>query len=148
MPRDILAESVAWLHQFRAKNLVEPVTYMRGTASFTVDATPALEESTLANDVGVFMNTRRQDFLINLHELMRNGIDEPERGDLIVRQVDHLEVTYEVCSDGDEPVWRPMSRYWTDVRIHAIRINTEVTTLVSAASQIDATVGSLQFSEE
>ena len=120
---DLLLQGVAWLHQFRKQNLVESVDVDQDGVLYSgIDMTVGREESIAAELLGAaILDARSQDFIAEPKDFAARGMREPERGDKIYRNVEGMRIEYEVMPDGDEPHFRPVSRYRLAWRIHTKR---------------------------
>ena len=137
---DLIRNGVTWLRKFQRENLTELVQYVvpgEGTIP-DVPMTVGLENSQ-SDDLGMIVNTRAQDFLVDPRDLVdpagniNNGQQfRPERGHQIIRTMKDIDgnttqqLTYEVMADNSEPPSRQSSRYNFYLRIHTKRIDFEL----------------------
>lgn len=127
--QDLIAKGVEWLQDYRHRKLVETVKYVQdGVLYEDLHMTVAHDSATSDDDTGVIFTSRQQDFLANPTEFTAIGLEEPLRGDHIIRTVAAEEIEYEVVGFGNEPPYRFMSRYRKAWRIHAQIIKVETIT--------------------
>jgi hypothetical protein len=118
---DAVRKGVRWLQQYRQRKLVVSCSYVQnGTLVENVELTLAHDASTQEHDDIIF-DWRDQDFLVSPSHFAEKELAEPQRGDMIIREVDSQQIEYTVSSSGNEPSFRPMSRYHLGWRIHAKR---------------------------
>ena len=118
---DHVQKGVQWLQRYRQNKLVQTCRYVqRGVVYENVQLTLAHDASTQENDEIIF-DWRDQDFLVSPSHFAELGLSEPQRGDLVIRIVGNQEIEYVVTSSGNEPPFRPMSRYHEGWRIHTKR---------------------------
>ncbi len=123
---DYVRRGVEHLQDYRSRKLVETCKYVQGGVLFEgVHLTPAQATSESDDDLGIIINSRLIDFLADPSEFSSKGIEKPQRGDRVIRTVQGEEIEYEVMGGGNEPPWRPMSRYRMAWRIHTSFIRSE-----------------------
>ena len=136
---DILQDATRFLAKKIQEIVGQTVTVVQGENSYDLTVTVAYDESTSEETVGIIYNARALDFLVNLDDLETQGMRDFVRGDKFIWTIEHKDTDedeneiivrtstreFEAVSDGNEPVWRPDSRYMNWARVHTKRINYE-----------------------
>ena len=118
---DVLRKGVNWLQNYRQRQLTVACKYVQnGTITENVNFTLAHDASNQEHDDIIF-DWRDQDFLVSPSHFDEMGLSKPKRGDLIIRDVGSEQIEYQVMSSGNEPPYRPMTRYHLGWRIHTKR---------------------------
>jgi len=123
---DLLAQSSAWLESKRHQLRTVPVTYVRGDATVTLQATIGRTVFQQQGEYGVLERTESRDFLVRTEDLVLGGtVTLPERGDR-VREADGGQVfVYEVVAPGREPHFCYSDPYRKTLRIHTKQVDVE-----------------------
>lgn len=102
----------------------EVVQFIRSADGMAVSITaiPAVDNAS-SEDIGVIINTRSQDFIVEMSELET----EPVRGDKFIRTFKNFTLTYEVMGEEGEPPVREHDRYREAWRVHTKRIDAVIT---------------------
>ena len=121
---DVLKTGVEWLTSQLKNNVGQSVTYRRGAYSVVVSATLGESSHDIVTPAGIVVEVHSRDFLIDVADLVLNGVQAtPERGDTI-EHVDSqgLTVTHELMSLSNQPAWKYSDPYRLKYRIHTERI--------------------------
>jgi hypothetical protein len=118
---DLLQTAQTWLAGQFKQHASQTVTYRRGAAEISVQATPGRTTAEQTDVEGLTVETLVNDFLIQATDLdLGAGPTEPQLGDEIVFAGD----TYSVRPHGGE-LWRHSDSYGQVLRIHTKRIARE-----------------------
>ena len=139
---DLIRKGVEFLRKFQKENLTESVQYVVPESNLTITdvlMTVGRENVEADGDLGIIVNSRAQDFLVDPNDLVDpagtvNGGAPipPKRGHQIIRTMTDIDgvktqnLTYEVMGDEGEPPSRQSSRYNLNIRIHTKRIDFEL----------------------
>ena len=122
MAVDMLGDGLTVLTTQRKAFMGTAVTYYRGASSVAVTATPGRTVFRYGNEVGALIREVSTDFIIDVADLVIDGVTvEPARGDQVWQVADGVTYKYGVMSFGGEPAWR-----WTDGHRRAWRIHTKL----------------------
>ena len=114
---DLMSAGMAWLESRRHEVMSSEVTYSRGQASTTLQATIGKSVFEQTNDYGAMQRVETVDFIVRPEDLdLGSGSTLPRSGDRVIG-VDGA--IYEVQSVPGEPVWRYTDQYRNAVRVHA-----------------------------
>jgi hypothetical protein len=116
---DLFAEGASWLIDQLKVHASKPVTYQRGAASVTVQATIGRTEFEQTTDEGIVEKFESRDFLIQAADLvLAGGPTVPQRGDRIVESLGTATLTYEVLPNLNLPAYRYSDSYRKLFRVH------------------------------
>jgi hypothetical protein len=123
---DLLETGLAWLGDQLKQHASRSVTYVRGTDSVVVQATPGKTEFEQADAHGLKTISETRDYLIQVADLVVAGVQIlPERGDQIRDTYGETVHVFEATPVGSEPPFRFADPYRTVLRIHVREIDTE-----------------------
>ena len=127
---DMLKSAVEYLRDTIAAEVSRSVTYRRGAASVTIDATLGKKLLKLGDDLGgLRMAHAERDYVIPAEDLILSGsLTTPAKGDQIVDAGDDDGVVrvWEVLSPGgDEAVWQWVDPYQVLARVFCKFVDTE-----------------------
>lgn len=125
---DLLEIGSQWLQSQRKLHATRTVTYRRGTATVTVQATVGRTVFEQEDGNGAIVRMQVRDYLIDAADLVLGGQPTlPECGDRITETVGTTQFIYEVMPLGTEPHWRYSDPYRQTLRIHTKHITTKAT---------------------
>lgn len=123
---NMLRDGLAWLSGKLTDHASREVTYRRGDAAATVQAT--LGKTVAEQDSGEGLITRMEirDYLIDTDSLVLDGQHQlPERGDRIEEVDGGQRFVFEVLPIGSDRAWRYSDPFRLKLRIHTRLIATE-----------------------
>lgn len=117
---DLLDKGSKWLEKTRRRYAAQTVVYRRASSSTTLRASPARTVFEVDTSDGLRTNLRINDYLINVTDLVLDGIPtEPAPGDQIIDGDLSRGEIFEVMSPSEsEPAWRYSDNYRRVYRIH------------------------------
>ena len=116
-----------WLSDMRRRHRTVPVVYARGADQVELPATVGRSNFTEVNAFGVLEQVVSRDYLVSADDLVLGGAPvTPDRGDMIVEEVNGLRHTHEVLAPSGKPHWRWSDAYHRTYRIHTKLVKTEV----------------------
>lgn len=114
---DLFVNATAWLASQLTANASQAVTYQRGSATVSVNATRGQSDAEDIDTDGRIVTVRVADFLIDVSALILDGTAiEPKQGDRIVAS----DGTFRVMPAGGEGCFR---RSGDKFRIHTKRVS-------------------------
>lgn len=122
---DLMRWASDWKRAKRKETLASDIQYRRGSDTIDIRATLGHSEHESINSHGVVDLIRSRDFIIDRADLTFGGVHvEPQRGDLIVLEIDGTSATFEVFSpDGSESAFfTATNKYETVWRVHTKRV--------------------------
>jgi hypothetical protein len=123
---DLLADGAAMLDRVRKTHLSRTVTYLRGTASVELAATPGKTTFQVDNGLGVLESFESRDYIVTAADLVLDGQRvRPERGDRIRDTVGGTVQVYEVMAPGREQHYRLAGPDQSLCRIHTKLVDIE-----------------------
>lgn len=116
---NLLKAGAEWLESQRKTHLTSPVTYSRGSASVSVQATIGRTTFETDRQDGVHIDEQARDYVVTVDDLVLDGVPvEPRSGDHIVEDAAPA-LTYEVMApEGVEQAWRYSDSHRLAYRIH------------------------------
>lgn len=116
---DLLKTGAEWLEAQRKTHMSSPVTYSRGEASVSVQASIGRTIYETDRSSGISLDEQTRDYLITAADLVLDGERvEPRPGDHIVEDASPS-LTYEVMApEGVEQAWRYSDNHRITLRIH------------------------------
>lgn len=125
---DLLRSGAAWLANQLKASAGTPCAYKRGgnTAQFTASISRSTFES--QGQGGVIEAWESRDYLAKTDELPY-GI--PQRGDLVIEELDGVATFYEVTAPRGVPVFHYADAFQTVIRIHTKQVDRDITFIVT-----------------
>lgn len=119
MARNLLQIGGTWLAAQRAAKMSHAVTYARGVASVTVNATVGRTAWDVTRDDGSVLQDESRDYLITTADLVLSGsLTKPAAGDVITETLAGESVEYTVMAPGTERPWRYADAQRLTLRVH------------------------------
>lgn len=125
---DMLRSGAAWLASQLKSSAGTLCAYKRGnnTAQFTASISRSTFES--QGQSGVIETWESRDYLAKTDEL---PYGEPQRGDLVIEELDGVATFYEVTAPRGVPVFHYADAFQTIIRIHTKQIDRDITFIIT-----------------
>lgn len=125
---DMLSDGASWLADQLAANASMNCAYKRGenTAQVTATIGKSLFES--AGQNGVVEQWESRDYIVKTEEL---PYGQPQRGDLIVEEINGVSIFYEVTAPRGVPLFHYGDAFQKLVRIHTKQTDRDVTYIIT-----------------
>lgn len=121
---NLLDAAVTWLDSVRATDFSHSVTWKRGTATVTLNATFGATNYRQVDDFDRFIVVRSHDFIISPSDLILSGSTVvPEKGDVVEWLTATERQRFRVLPFQEEPVWRFTDAHQRMMRVHSKRID-------------------------
>jgi hypothetical protein len=116
---DLINGALQWLNGMRHKHATRPVTYIRGSASITIQATVGRSVFQVLSSEGAVGTVERRDYIVRAVDLVFGGaVTLPQVGDRVRETVGGQVQEYEVVETGQEPHYRKVDPDGTALRVH------------------------------
>ena len=116
---DLIGNAVRWLAGMRHAYATRPVTYIRGPASITIQATVGRSVFQVLSGEGATETVERRDYIVRAADLVFGGVVTlPEVGDRVRETLGGQVQEYEVVETGQEPHYRKSDPDGMALRIH------------------------------
>jgi hypothetical protein len=123
---NLLQQGSDWLESKRNQYLSQPVVYLRGVSTITVNATLGKTEYEVDDDYGLRVKAEVMDFLILADELVLDGEKTlPKAGDQIRMNRGDQIIVFEVMALSGQGCWRYSDSFGKTLRIHTKQIGAE-----------------------
>jgi hypothetical protein len=123
---DLLATGAAWLADKLLAHAAQEVTYQRGAAAITLQATVGRREVLVETSIGIVERHEQWEFVLRTSDLVFGGMTaEPARGDRIKHLRAGVTHVYEVMPLVGEDTFRPSDPFGHLWRVHAKYLGTE-----------------------
>jgi len=129
MIESILQKGAALIAGSQKRSCGQAITFRRGD-SIAAELVAVVGEKLFryTGSDGADVVTKTRDFIVDTDELLKVGIDEPRRGDVISQiNRDYVPIEYEVAAPNDEPVFSYVDERQTRIRIHTTDTGPEAT---------------------
>jgi len=124
----MLRTGSAWLAQQLAAAAGTTCAYRRGANTAQLLATVGRSTFESENQSGIVESWESRDYLIRTEEL---PYGEPQRGDLIVEEVNGVPTFYEVSSPRGVPVFHYADAFGTMCRVHTKQSDRDITFIIT-----------------
>ena len=124
---DMLRSGVAWLAAEMKSSASTTCAYKRGANTSQVAAAIGSSMFESQNQSGVVESWEARDYIVQTADL---PYGEPQRGDMIIEELDGVSTFYEVVTPRGVPLFHYADPFRTMVRIHTKQVDRDVTFII------------------